>query len=105
MADFIPLAATVAAAVGFTYAAVSLGRQVRDTGEFAWATWYIMIIAASNAVFRYYTAAHRFFGWELPQPESTNIALVLQASLAAALVLIAAIGKLRRDVAREAARL
>ncbi len=99
----LPLLATLCAAFGFTVAFVLLAFQVRNSANFMFATWYIMLIALANALFRYYTAYHRVFNLELPQPETTNVALVLQVSLAAALVLIAALGKIRRDVAREAA--
>ena len=96
----IATALTIIAGAGFTHAmivgAVSLHRGTR----FFAAVMYVTIIAGANALFRGYTLYHRLNGYDLPQPFSTNTALVLQVSLAAALVIIAGVTKLQVEARR-----
>lgn len=96
----LPLFFTILAGAGFLHACIYGIHLLRHRTTFFAATLYITVIAGANFLFRVFTAMHRIMEWDLPQPETTNIALLLQVSLAAALMLIAGVGKLQVDANR-----
>lgn len=76
------------AASGYGIAALRHRTPYRET------ILFITFVAVANAAFRAFTLWHRLHDEPLPQPFSTNTALVLQVGLAVSLLLIAAVARL-----------
>jgi len=93
---------TVAAGMAFTATAVFCYRALKLGTTFPEAVFFVGGVATANALFRAFTLYHRIFSLDLPQPETTRIALFLQVCLAMALLLIAAVTKIRSDVTKNA---
>lgn len=90
-ADF----ASMVSAVAFTIAAVYGFEALRQGARLRATIIYITVVAAANAAFRYYASWIRVNDYEFPQPVSSDIALVLQISLAVSLLLIASVARLQ----------
>ena len=96
LATFTALA-TFTVATGYGIVSLRRGTVFIET------VTYVTLVAAANAGFRCFTLWHRIHDYPFPQPITTQIALVLQVALAAAILLILAVAHLQTTTTQHVA--